>query len=269
MRFNIDDWQIATLICDYSGRVLQKNSAAQKIHWLPKVEGFLGEDFQKNIFCDSFFGSFFYHLQQVKVFFLPFQKKQGVFYLLFFQKNEQYISINLQETVLEKNQTKIRHLQNQLQQAKELLHKDDLTGLYNRNYWCSLVTNFAAGTSSFCLLLIDLDHFKSYNDRYGHLAGDRLLQEVSTTIKKNIRHKDIAIRYGGDEFLVIATNSYFGELIAQKLSKVIAKEFFNQNITASIGVASFPRDAKNLLQLFEIADKNLYLSKKLKIQKCK
>ena len=263
MLLNIEDWQIAALICNDKWCIRKKNQIAKKISWLPETGEYFSKNLQKSITnsLDLFCNSFFYQPQQIKVFFLFFQKNEENFYLFCFHD----IGVSLQRMVAERSIEKIKILQKKLRQTKNLLQKDELTGLYSRYYWNLLVNNFSKQKFSqkfFCLLFIDVDNFKRYNDDYGHLAGDKLLQEIAESIQKNIQNQDIAIRYGGDEFVVIAKNTSAGEVVAQKICRVVSNFFFNSNVSVSIGKAIFPENGQNLLELFEFADKDLYLSKK-------
>lgn len=160
-----------------------------------------------------------------------------------------------------------------LEYTYKLATTDAMTGLYNHRYFqeqmfLSLETakRYEGVTS---LILIDIDFFKKFNDTYGHQAGDAVLKQVAQVIKQNIRTTDIPCRYGGEEMSVILSNTNYEKalLTAQKICDAVAAKQFKLNnvvtvnVTISLGVASFPKDAKSVEDMIEIADKNLYLAK--------
>ena len=118
------------------------------------------------------------------------------------------------------------------------------------------------------MIFCDLDHFKSYNDRYGHQAGDHLLRTVAAILAGFARPVDLAARYGGEEFALIVPNFVRSEAVdlANRLRARVASEPFvfqgqNTNITMSLGVASFPQDATTSSQMVRVADERLYKAK--------
>jgi diguanylate cyclase (GGDEF)-like protein len=118
------------------------------------------------------------------------------------------------------------------------------------------------------LIFCDLDHFKSYNDRYGHQAGDHLLRTVAAIIAGFARPVDLAARYGGEEFALLVPNFVRSEAVdlANRLRARVASEPFvfqgqNTTITMSLGVASFPQDATTASQMIRVADERLYKAK--------
>lgn len=124
--------------------------------------------------------------------------------------------------------------------------------------------------SRFCLMMLDIDHFKHYNDRNGHLAGDDLLRQFAALLKRSVRSTDFVARYGGEEFAIILTSiACEGACsLAERLRLMIA-EFpfaFREKqplgcVSASIGVAAFPAQAGNAHALIEKADFALYQAK--------
>jgi len=152
---------------------------------------------------------------------------------------------------------------------------DGLTGLYNRiffdNYLITSVNESLRYKKSLSLIIIDIDHFKGFNDNYGHQTGDEVIRRVSRSLLKNIRTSDIAARYGGDEFVVILpeTDSKGGKIAAEKIREAVFKNkiMFRKKgkvkeltITLSMGVASLAQD-DDRLGLIAKADKALYISK--------
>lgn len=144
-------------------------------------------------------------------------------------------------------------LRKELLQIREESLTDALTGIANRRAFDlelqDCMTEAEAQHSALCLLLIDIDHFKKFNDTYGHLIGDKVLRFVASTLKRCVKGQDIAARYGGEEFAVILPNtSQVGaKVIAEQIRKAIsAKELSDKTrdenygkITASIGISEF------------------------------
>ena len=120
----------------------------------------------------------------------------------------------------------------------------------------------------FCYLMLDIDHFKRYNDRYGHLVGDGILKEIVKGIKENIRQIDLVGRYGGEEFAVVLaeTDREGGLLAAERIRQNIEKKnifLYDEKLkaTVSIGMAMYPDQADTLEALIEKADAALYRAK--------
>ena len=144
---------------------------------------------------------------------------------------------------------------------------DSLTGLFNQRHFYSRlkeeITRAQRQSHSLALILLDLDHFKAYNDTYGHLAGDEVLRNLGRIINKNIREGvDSGYRYGGDEFAVILIDADLS--VASEIGKRIQNALLQGNFTASVGYATFV-DGMTEKELVSEADKNLYKAK-LKIK---
>lgn len=156
--------------------------------------------------------------------------------------------------------------QNKLLNA--LSQTDPLTGLYNRRVFMEKVSQMIEGYvryhTPFTLLLIDLDHFKNINDTYGHNEGDRILKSVSELIKIQTRETDICVRWGGEEFMVVASNTDRdnGVTLAHKLQETIANHPFDipMPITISIGVSSVMK-GDTIESIVKAADTALYRAK--------
>jgi diguanylate cyclase (GGDEF)-like protein/putative nucleotidyltransferase with HDIG domain len=154
--------------------------------------------------------------------------------------------------------------------AEEKARVDELSGLLNRRALDELITNEIARHSRyggvFSLIILDLDSFKEFNDKYGHPAGDDLLREVSTIMKRTIRGSDQAFRYGGDEFAILLpeTSLEAAQEVAERVRKRIAAELATSAVpvTASIGVASWPTNGTRPNEVIAAADTALYQAKR-------
>jgi diguanylate cyclase (GGDEF)-like protein/putative nucleotidyltransferase with HDIG domain len=146
---------------------------------------------------------------------------------------------------------------------------DGLTKLFNHRYLHErLDEEIARGTrfgSAFSIIMIDIDFFKTYNDTYGHLAGDEVLASIGQCIKNSIRTIDIAFRYGGEEFAVILPETILegAYVVAERIREKIEQKFYSGRayVTASLGIASWPTDGVTKEQIIASADKALYTAK--------
>lgn len=147
---------------------------------------------------------------------------------------------------------------------------DGLTGLYTHRYFqerlAETCREYERNLKSFSLIMVDVDHFKTYNDTLGHPEGDKLLQEIAALIKSYTRDSDIVCRYGGDEFAIVLKESdkENSVKIAERIREAFQYKFasYKVKITSSIGVANFPVDSTNKPDLLAAADAALYKSKK-------
>lgn len=164
---------------------------------------------------------------------------------------------------------KIEQLRGELQEQAIL---DPLTGLYNRRYLAEFLTHeFKRAEREnipISLLMMDVDHFKSINDSYGHKTGDKFLIAIADLLKNNSRGSDIACRYGGEEFLLVlpGTDSQTAYDRAEQFRTQCAKiqiqyETKSIGITVSAGIATYPRHTEMAEDLILKADKALYQSK--------
>jgi diguanylate cyclase (GGDEF)-like protein len=163
-----------------------------------------------------------------------------------------------------------------LYKTHELIHIDDVTGLYNQRKLYKdlalLVEKYQKEKDPFCVLFVDIDYFKKVNDTYGHLVGTKLLENVAKDIKSLLRDSDISYRYGGDEFVVILVNSdtSAGQIVGERILALIKERMYEVeirnekkmvNLSVSIGVAEFPTDAVNSQEVLSIADRMMYEAK--------
>lgn len=159
-----------------------------------------------------------------------------------------------------------------MEKLQKLAVTDGLTKLYNsRSFYSQLETEvdrFNRYKHPLALLLLDLDHFKEYNDSYGHLEGDKVLVRFSQIIKSCLRANDSAYRYGGEEFTVILPETAGAEArtVAHRIRSALeAERFYPENgkdvqITISIGVTEYQME-EELSTFIQRADKAMYLSK--------
>ncbi len=152
---------------------------------------------------------------------------------------------------------------------EQLSVTDALTGLLNRRYLEERLTEEIKRSNRhgfpMSFMMIDVDDFKSYNDNFGHPAGDKALQTVGSCLKETLRGADVAARYGGEEFSILLpqTNSEEAAVIAERVRERVEKVCFpNRRITISIGVASCSLSLNSPRDLVSAADKALYAAKR-------
>jgi two-component system cell cycle response regulator len=166
------------------------------------------------------------------------------------------------------------------QQIHRLLAHDELTGLLTSKSFFSELRREAARVQDdlrpFCVLMMDIDHFKVVNDSYGHLVGSQTLEELGGVLTNALRAGDLAARFGGEEFAAFLLDSDYaqGLVAAERVRSAIEKHEFSavraggggehriHHITISIGVAAFPDDARDPIELIELADSALYRAKR-------
>jgi diguanylate cyclase (GGDEF)-like protein len=162
--------------------------------------------------------------------------------------------------------TKIREAR---QELERLSLTDGLTGLYNRRHLMAAldteVRRVKRLNGQFSLLLMDVDHFKRYNDTYGHQAGDEVLRGVAAVIRGTVREVDTAARYGGEEMVAMLPDTTIeGALeLAERIRTRLAEEDFpGGKVTLSIGAATFPEYGETVESLIAGADAALYQAKR-------
>ena len=171
-------------------------------------------------------------------------------------------------------QEKVKQLQQAKDRLRELAVTDGLTGLYNYRYFKEYLANELKRAERHeypvSLLMFDIDYFKHYNDTHGHQDGDQVLKTLANLLRSNIRSIDVAVRYGGEEFSIILpqADQKSARIVADKLKVLVQDHKFpkeesqpNGSLTISIGVATFPADAKEIESLINSADMRLYKAK--------
>ncbi len=192
----------------------------------------------------------------------------------------------------------IKTIRQREEKLKKLVTRDNLTDLYNRGYFFYRLNSELQRAKRYhralSLLILDMDEFKQFNDRYGHLVGDQLLRMVSSTVRTNIRYStgrpsyelDIPCRYGGDEFAVIIPEATTAQAaaVADRLRNEISTKCGREmtahlrqvtgsepvdmpGVSVSIGVASFPDHAPDTEALVKAADDAMYVSKRARKDK--
>lgn len=165
----------------------------------------------------------------------------------------------------------VRRLRASHEALWRLSRRDELTGVGN---YRSLHERLAAEISrhqrhgrEFALVLLDLDGFKQVNERYGHLEGDRLLAEIGSSLRKEVRREDSVFRQGGDEFAVIVpeVNAEEAGEVAKRLRDRVSRRGFGSDelrpVTAATGFAMYPADGRTVDELLSVADADLFSSK--------
>jgi len=185
-------------------------------------------------------------------------------------ESEKNIELNrtLEQKVLERTEK----LEAAIQIIRELAIRDELTGLFNRRHLLELLeyekNRSSRGVGIFCLAMLDIDHFKKVNDVYGHLAGDAVLRTVATMIDKTLRNTEFCGRYGGEEFLIVLTQTDIkGALIgAERVRTNIENTLFPDlgsdfKVTVSIGLSEY-QIREDIDKIIARADEALYRAKK-------
>ncbi len=154
----------------------------------------------------------------------------------------------------------------------DLAIKDGLTGLFVHKYFIETldkeIKRAVKTSGSMCVMLFDIDNFKEYNDKHGHMAGDLVLKHISSILQKSMGGGDTAARYGGEEFGVIIPGKKLDEAVifanavrqlVESTPIILRRE--KTKITISIGLAQFPKDAATAEEILRVADRRLYKAK--------
>lgn len=170
-------------------------------------------------------------------------------------KDKRYCLVNFNETLIDQDTYKI------------MAYHDELTKLPNRRRIIEIFEEKRNINKEFYLVIIDIDNFKTFNDSYGHLFGDKVLKHVGNKLLKYNTNKDLVGRYGGDEFVLFLSgkDKNIGDVLIE-IIKMFKEEVEIDNkkisIDMSLGFSHYPNDGEDLEELFEKADRNLYKDKK-------
>ncbi len=176
------------------------------------------------------------------------------------------------ENKLQQAKLQIKQLEDEQLQMKKIVHQDSLTGVLNREGFTEAFTQAKMIQNNFpmAVLVADIDKFKEFNDKYGHLVGDSVLKAVSNSLQKNIKGIDVLARVGGEEFIILLmnTNKKDALKVAEKLRLMIEQlrikkrksEEMIDRCTLSIGVAQLQKN-DDVYDIIEHADKAMYKAK--------
>ena len=208
------------------------------------------------------------------------EKIQGAETIQEILKVKDYLVIEMQKVrehshtlhdVLKKHRTATETLSKKLEESEAKALVDALTNVLNRNAYNlkigELVHEYKRYKEEWALLVLDIDHFKKFNDTYGHKTGDKVLKSVAATISNSIRVSDHIFRYGGEEFVVILSriNKETTKNLSEKIRREVERDYLvdgdnELKVTMSIGATIItPEDTE--ASLFERADKALYQAK--------
>jgi len=199
---------------------------------------------------------------------VSFQKKSinafSESHLAVFELVAKEISVGLKVKML------FDELDNERNKYRKIAITDPLTGCYTRYYFTEYFDRFQGiierkgGTIS--LIMIDVDRFKTINDKYGHIVGDKVLREIGQTLTKCVRKMDLVVRYGGDEFLIMLSDTdkskakRIANRLAKRVSEIIIPEL-DEQITISFGISVYD-GSKSLEDVLKIADRTMYNQKR-------
>ncbi len=194
-----------------------------------------------------------------------------------YQKAQQELEMrrraqNALETANKELQIHLAQVETLQEKLREQVLRDPLTGLHNRRYLDEQLPKMLAEAQArgkrFCVMMLDIDHFKIFNDTYTHLAGDLLLQSLAGLMREHVRPTDITCRFGGEEFILVLPEASL-EIAARRAEEL--RELFAQKrinfqgqqlgTTISLGVAGYPEHGATADELVMCADKALYLAK--------
>ncbi len=163
----------------------------------------------------------------------------------------------------------IRHAQ-----VEEQTHLDSMTGVFNHGYFLKKLAEQAEeaviANRPLGLIMLDVDYFKQFNDTYGHLAGDRILNSLCEAIKRHVKQTDAVGRWGGEEFIISLPGATTDQTldVAKRIGETMAhlrvedrEQKAIQSPTVSQGIAVFPNEADDIYHLIDLADQRLYVAK--------
>ncbi len=153
-------------------------------------------------------------------------------------------------------------------EMEEKLKIDGLTGVYNHRHFQEALHSELERAQRYhyplSLAMVDVDHFKKFNDRFGHPRGDQVLKELASVLKEQVRGSDLVARYGGEEFAIIIpqTGAEQAIMVVDRIRKLLENRLVNDTrLTISVGVACYPVDAQQKQELIDKADRALYVAK--------
>lgn len=168
-------------------------------------------------------------------------------------------------------ENKTSELEQANKKLEEMANRDGLTGVFNKAFMHKTLDEvFNGNRRQNSLAIMDIDHFKNYNDKNGHMEGDNLLKSLSKLITESLRDSDMLFRFGGEEFVILFedTDKEDAIMVAERIRQRVADYEFpfeekqpGGNLTISVGVAFAPQDSAEKLKLLEIADERLYKAK--------
>ncbi len=185
------------------------------------------------------------------------------------QRELHWLNLSLEKQVAERT----RALEQTVEKLQAYSYQDALTGLHNRRYFDELLEHEAAVArrhdTPLTLVMIDIDHFKQFNDREGHEAGDTVLVGVGRVLAHHFRDADVVCRMGGEEFVIImpGATAAIAEARLTELLEVLSRVRFRHRdrvlgpLSISCGIANYPEHAGDPLTLIGLADKALYSAK--------
>lgn len=180
---------------------------------------------------------------------------------LVLQNNDYAVSLENKTSALETANKKL----------EEMANRDGLTGAFNKYFMHKILDNvFNGNRRQNSLAIMDIDYFKNYNDKNGHMEGDNLLRSLAQLITDSLREKDMLFRFGGEEFVILFSDTSKEDaiMVAERIRQKVADFVFpfeekqpNGDLTISVGVAFSPSDAIEKQSLLQIADERLYKAK--------
>jgi two-component system cell cycle response regulator len=205
--------------------------------------------------------------------FMPFRGfSEGALFIWGIEEAVGSRTLSSAQLLLEHSELSLLNIQ-KFDEVKQQTFVDDLTGLYNSRYLKYALTNSVLRCKEpnqrFSVLFIDVDHFKTINDRYSHLVGSEFLVTIGKTIKNAVRRIDPVFRYGGDEFVVILNDTGVegAKEIGERVRKNIERRIFvikehRIQTTVSIGIATYREHANDRDTLLRLADEAMYAAKR-------
>lgn len=268
--FNLSNNSMQTVEQWGTDQILMSSFSVDDCWALREGHTYMIDDPHKDLTCSHYKGI------PEKSICLPLIVQNGIIGILHLHSSEKKIISPYQQQLADSFNDVIRLALANLQLRQELQSqatRDPLTGLYNRRYLHDTLSRelqlAMRNKNTLCVAMIDLDHFKYFNDSYGHNAGDKVLKSLSEHLNLYFRGTDIVCRYGGEEFIVVMINNQINDafLRLDQFRNQIRKEHIGVNgnsypfPTISVGIAEAPRNGINEDDIIKAADKALYAAK--------